>query len=624
MCFDFKLFLFVMILMVSACTSYTKVRQMKSGEVAMGLSVREDSEWEVQEEAHVMDTVVASVSEGPILMNAIRDSETGEMVATDVISASKVTARFRNVPERDGYVTIGFDITVPSGMMDSRWQLKILPTMRIQHDTVMLQPVYITGKGYRQDQLRGYQRYQAFLASIITDTTDLVRMRQLEIFLQRNFPETYSMKNDTSIVTQPMAESLFGVTQIEALRHYTKDWKVRRNEWKKRNKGVMFRRFIKDSIVRVGLKLDTVITRHGDFIYQYNHTFRSRQGLRKVAVNICGELFENGKSLLKLPFPEELTFYVSSLSSLADTTTRYMMIVLERQVNDHTKALIDFESSSSKVDTSKGDNATELRRVLRCIEDVIDRDDLELDSLVVAASCSPEGSYEYNAKLSLARSAAVMDVLSEKITSGVRNVLKASSVPENWRQLNVLIQNDTVLADSGRKRILKLMGDLSEPDVVEGRLSGMSEYRYLREKLYPQLRSVSFDFYLHRKGMVKDTVYTTCVDTVYMSGVEAMARLDYKRAVEVLRPYSDYNTALAYVSAGYNHSALQVLEELDSGDARVCYLLAMVLSRLGNDRQAMEYFERALELAPALEFRANLDPEMSELVKRRSKNIQYD
>ena len=624
MCFDFKLFLFVMALMVSACTSYTKVRQMKSGEVAMGLSVREDSEWEVQEEAHVMDTVVASVSEGPILMNAIRDSETGEMVATDVISASKVTARFRNVPERDGYVTIGFDITVPSGMMDSRWQLKILPTMRIQHDTVMLQPVYITGKGYRQDQLRGYQRYQSFLASIITDTTDLVRMRQLEIFLQRNFPETYSMKNDTSIVTQPMAESLFGVTQIEALRHYTKDWKVRRNEWKKRNKGAMFRRFVKDSIVRVGLKLDTVITRHGDFIYQYNHTFRSRQGLRKVAVNICGELFENGKSLLKLPFPEELTFYVSSLSSLADTTTRYMMIVLERQVNDHTKALIDFESSSSKVDTSRGDNATELRRMLRCIEDVIDRDDLELDSLVVAASCSPEGSYEYNAKLSLARSAAVMDVLSEKITSGVRNVLKASSVPENWRQLNVLIQNDTVLADSGRKRILKLMGDLSEPDVVEERLSGMSEYRYLREKLYPQLRSVSFDFYLHRKGMVKDTVHTTCVDTVYMSGVEAMARLDYKRAVEVLRPYSDYNTALAYVSAGYNHSALQVLEELDSGDARVCYLLAMVLSRLGNDRQAMEYFERALELAPALEFRANLDPEMSELVKRRSKNIQYD
>ena len=94
--------------------------------------------------------------------------------------------------------------------------------------------------------------------------------------------------------------------------------------------------------------------------------------------------------------------------------------------------------------------------------------------------------------------------------------------------------------------------------------------------------------------------------------------------MEMLRPYSDYNAALAYVSAGYNHSALQVLEGLDGKDARVCYLLAMVLSRLGEEKRALEYFERALELVPALEFRANLDPEMSELVRRKSKGIEYD
>ena len=619
MCFDFRYLLLFVILMTSACTSYLKVRQMRSGEVAMGLSVREDSRWEEQDEPQITDTVVASVSDGPILMNAIRDSETGEMVATDVISASRVTARFRNVPERDGYVTIGFDITVPAEMMDSRWQLKVRPAMRIQDDTIQLQPVYMTGKGYRQEQLRGYQRYRSFLASIITDTTDLVRMGQLEIFLQRNFPETYRMKSDSSIVTQPMAESLFGVTQMEALRHYTRDWRVRRNEWKKRNKGAVFRRYVKDSIVREGLKLDTVITRSGDFIYQYNHTFRSRPGLKKVVVSISGELYEHGKCILALPFPEDLTFYVSSLSSLADTSVRYMMIVLERRVDDHTKALIDFESASARVDTSRGDNASELRRVLRCIGDVVSRDDLVLDSLVVAASCSPEGKYGYNEKLSAARSAAVMDMLGRSVTPELKPLMKASSVPENWSQLRLLVQNDTIMSSAGKRRMLMLMEDLSQPDVVEKKLSHMSEYRYLREKLYPQLRSVSFDFYLHRKGMVKDTVHTTRVDTVYMSGVEALSRLDYKRAVEVLRPYSDYNTALAYVSSGYNHSALQVLEGLDDNDSRVCYLLAMVLSRLGNEKRALKYFERALELAPALEFRANLDPEMGELVRRKLK-----
>lgn len=594
---------------------------MQSGHVAMGISVREDSDFVEQEEPPVVDSVIRDGSDGPILMNAIRDSETGEMVATDVISASKVTARFRNVPERDGYVTIGFDINVPSAMMDSRWQLKIRPVMRIQEDTLELEPVYITGKGYRQAQLRGYQRYRDFVASIITDTTDLVRMRLLEIFLERHFPETFKMKNDTSIVPQPMAENLFGVTQTEALRHYTKTWKVRRNEWKKRNKSVMFRRFIKDSIVREGLRLDTVITPSGDFIYQYNHTFKSRPGLKKVIVSISGEVYEGGRCMLRLPFGQELTFYISSLSSLADTSTRYMMVVVERRVDDHTKALIDFESSSARVDTLRGDNASELKRVLRCVDDVSARDDLVLDSLVIAASCSPEGRYEYNRKLSLARSAAVLEVLGEKITGQMKTLMKASSIPENWTQLRLLVQSDTVIGTSARKKMLQLMDDLSEPDAVERRFSQMQEYRYLREKIYPQLRSVSFDFYLHRKGMVKDTVHTTCVDTVYMAGLEALKVLDYKRAVEILRPYADYNAALAYVSSGYNHSALQVLEGLRKDDPKVCYLMAMVLSRLGRERYAEECFERAVELAPALEFRANLDPEMCELVRSKNRKL---
>ena len=240
---------------VSACTPYKRIRQMRSGELMLGLSVREDTRYEEPEQEPVIDSMSADVSEGPIIMNAIRDTETGEMVATDVISASKVTARFRNVAERDGYVTIGFDITVSERMMDSRWRLKILPTMRVASDTLPLMPVYVTGKAYRNAQLRGYQRYQAFLASIVTDTTDMIRMHQLEIFLERHFPQTYMMKNDTSIISSPQAESLFGVTQLEALRHYTRHWKVKRNEWKKRNRSAVFSRIVKDPVISEGVKL---------------------------------------------------------------------------------------------------------------------------------------------------------------------------------------------------------------------------------------------------------------------------------------------------------------------------------------------------------------------------------
>ena len=614
---------------VSACTPYKRIRQMRSGELMLGLSVREDTRYEEPEQEPVIDSMSADVSEGPIIMNAIRDTETGEMVATDVISASKVTARFRNVAERDGYVTIGFDITVSERMMDSRWRLKILPTMRVASDTLPLMPVYVTGKAYRNAQLRGYQRYQAFLASIVTDTTDMIRMHQLEIFLERHFPQTYMMKNDTSIISSPQAESLFGVTQLEALRHYTRHWKVKRNEWKKRNRSAVFSRFVKDPVISEGVKLDTVITADGDLVYQYNHTFRSRPGLRKVMVSLDGKVYENGDCVLELPFPQDLTFYISSLSSLVDTTMRYRMQVLDRVVYDHTLALIDFDKGSSKVDTLLGDNASELRRVHRCIGDVIARDGLVLDSLVVTASCSPEGTYQINERLSRARSKAVTEAVS--VPAEMKRCLKTACMPENWGHFRKLVSNDTLLGSASQDKILRLTHGLEHDrtavsadamDQAEMRLSKLPEYRYLREKIYPQLRTVSFEFHLHREGMVMDTVHTTVVDTVYMKGVESLKALDYKTAVGILRPYRDYNAALACLSMRYDYSALDILERLDQQEPRVCYLMALVLSRLERHGRAMEYFEKALELAPALEFRANLDPEMSALIKKREKYAQ--
>ena len=215
-----------------------------------------------------------------------------------------------------------------------------------------------------------------------------------------------------------------------------------------------------------------------------------------------------------------------------------------------------------------------------------------------------------------------MGTLRQYATSQIQGVMKTSSIPENWHQLRTLVQNDTVMSSDAKGRIISLTADLSHPDVVEKKLSSLKEYRYLRERLYPQLRSVSFDFYLHRRGMVKDTIHTTCVDTVYMKGLDAMRDMDYARAVEILRPYADYNSALAFASSGFNHSALKVLERLNSSDPKVCYLMALVLSRLDRDERAQKYFEQAIEIAPSLEFRANLDPEMSRLVRRRSQN--YD
>jgi len=622
MCSELRYLVALLLTLLFSCTPYRKMQRIRSGQVEIGLSVPEDRIPDEREDEPVIDSIRGTLSDGPIIMNAIRDSETGEMVATDVIRASRVTARFRNVAERDGYVSIGFDVEVPEALSSSRWQLKVSPVMRIQDDTVTLDPVYMTGQGYRDMQMRGYQRYRAFLASIITDTTDLVRMRQLEVFLERYFPDTYSMKNDSSLVSEPMAANLFGVTQREALTHYTMHWKVRRNEWKKNNKERMFRKYVKDPIVKEGIRLDTVLVSDGAFLYRYVHTFRSRPGLKKVMLTLDGRLYERGEMVADLPFPDELTFYISSLSTLADMRPKYQMVILERMVYDNTRALIDFGLGSSTVDTLLGDNASELRRVRRCIEDVVSREEFILDSLVIVASCSPEGSYDLNRRLSASRSEAVRRYIGQYVPDEWKDSLTAVPLPENWEQFRLLVRNDTVMSEAAVSGILEMTEDMTHPDIVEKRLSGLPQYRYLREKIYPKLRSVRFDFFLHRAGMLKDTVHTTRLDSVYMAGLQALKDLDYKKAVTILRPYDDYNSALAFMSAGYNHSALDVMGRLGTGDSKVCYLMALVLSRLEQYDEAMKYFELCLAYDPYMEYRANLDPEMAVLVRRRNKGLE--
>lgn len=622
MCSEARSVILLLLVMAISCSPYRKMKQLRSGDINMSLSVPEEEPVEDDQPDEVLiDSMRSTLAGEPFIMNAIKDAETGEMVAIDVISASRVTARFRNVAERAGYVSISFDVTVPSQMSASRWQLKILPLMTMQQDTMALDPVYITGRSYREGQLRGYERYRRFLASIITDTTDLLRVRQLEIFIERHFPQTYAMKTDSSFVPEPMAENYFGVTQKDALEHYTKQLKKRRNNRRIMRTDKMYEKYVKDPIMREGIRLDTVLTSfEGDFIYRYVHTFRSRPGLRKVTVALDGRLYEQGECIMTFPFPDELTFYISTLATLVDETPRYRMMILERKAYDNTKALIDFSQGRSDVDTALGDNASEMLRIRKCIDDVASLNEYALDSLVITASCSPEGAYALNRKLSADRSEAVRLYISDFVPEEWKDSLKVSVLPENWEQLEKLVANDTVMPEDAVGKILKVIRERKDPDVAESKLAGFKEYRYLREKLYPKLRSVRFDFYLHRIGMVKDTVHTTELDTVYLAGVEALKELDYKKAVSILRPYDDYNAALAFMSADYNHSALDVLGRLDDTDPKVCYLKAMVLSRLGVEEEAMKYYELSLAYDPYLEHRANLDPEMYKIVQKRNLN----
>ncbi|MCQ2143057.1 MAG: hypothetical protein MJY56_03205 [Bacteroidales bacterium] len=602
---------------LASCSVSKRLDRVRNGDARVEISIAEDQPAEEEDEKDcVVEEIDTASADGPIIMNAIRDEATGEMVATDVIKAAKVVARFRHVAERLGKVALEFDIVVPSEMTDSKWQLRFAPKMIKFADTTSLSRLFITGSRYRASQLRGYQRYEAFLRSIITDTTDFVYIRQLELFLERHFPDTYAMKSDTSLISEPEAESYFGVTQREALEHYTKHYLVNRNNRRRSNIDRMFRKYVKSPFEEENLRLDTVLTDDaGDVIYRYTQLTESLPGLRKIIINLSGEVREEGRVLCELPPPEDLVFYVSSLSTLADNTPHYRMKVIERTAYDNTLALIDFAVASSKVDTTLSSNGPELRRIKKVIRDIEADSEFIIDSVVVSASCSPEGAYSYNAALAERRTRAIRDYFDElRDSEELHSVCR--SVPENWDYFDVLVRNDSFLSEGEKDELLDLVESVRDPDRRERMMSKLPSYRYLREKVYPRLRTVRFGFHLRRPGMVKDTVHTTELDTVYMRGLEALADLDYRTAATLLRPYEDYNAALALAASSYNLTALDILSRLGVKAPKVLYLEAVIKARLGDEREAARLYLKAVELEPSMRYRANLDPELSELAKK--------
>ena len=628
------------VLLAAGCGSQGKLERLRRQSLAAQMVIADEKELpEIAMGGEPRrDTMVVEDPDGNqvLIMRAVKD-ENGEMVATDVIQAAKITARFRNVAERSGKVDLNFRIIVPEAMQDRDWQLRFYPDLFVAEDSLRLDPILITGEGYRKAQLKGYEHYRRFLDSIAADSTHFVDRFQLEMFLRRNLPDIYRYKTDSTAVSDAEFRSHFGITEQQALAHYTNQLVVRRNRRKVGRKDEMFRKFVKAPIVTEGLRLDTVIVSpDGDILYDYVQSIHVRPSLRKATVLLSGDIFEEDRRIYRVPRTEPLTFYISSISGLSDDAVRYKTVVTERRVQANTACYIDFEQGRAEIRKETGHNREEMARIEGNLRSLLQHRDFDLDSIVVTASCSPEGSYEHNRRLSMRRSESVSDYFEgflkhwrdsvrrnsfhiglddtyrEEAPAEIRMLSRNN--PENWTMLDALVREDGILSRKEKEEYAQTASVL-EPDLREQRLQRLPSYRHIRESLYPRLRTVRFDFHLHRKGLQKDTIHTTVVDTAYMRGLQAIRDREYEQAVTLLRPYKDYNTAVAFCALDYNASALEVLEPMERTD-KVLYLLAILYSRRGDDRRAVESYLRAWRLNPSFVHRGNLDPEIAGLIRR--------
>lgn len=274
---------------LSACGSINK--QIKSiSENSLTASLELPADPIVEEPKDAANTIAFTDIAGAtyILMQAQKD-ENGDMVAVETIDAAKVTARFRNVAERQGEVHLQFEVTVPGAFLQPAWQLRFYPKMRVQDDEEYFPALIITGHEYRAWQLRGLEMYETFLRRIDRDSTKIVNDRLLDIFLQRH----------NSSVPADLA-----------LEHYTRSWMKDLINHKQQRAADLFER------VRLAenVKADTVVSGgSGPFTYSYEQVVYVKDGWKKVDVTLDGEIFVENQKIYSIGESEKLTFYISSL-----------------------------------------------------------------------------------------------------------------------------------------------------------------------------------------------------------------------------------------------------------------------------------------------------------------------
>ena len=349
--------------------------------------------------------------------------------------------------------------------------------------------------------------------------------------------------------------------------------------------------------------------------YYYSQEVKTDETSKKLLITLQGQVLAVDDSAYRLPPSDTLSYIVSSMLSFVDTMPRYRIKVIDKYVTVSDRNYIQFFVGDTRVVDTLGDNRQQLDKITGLMRQIVEQEECFVDTITLTAASSPEGGYTFNDRLSRGRAEALKQYLVKRYGRGIDTLLTVRWIAEDWPELTQRIRADKSIEN--REAILALIASEKNPDRREQAIRQRfpKDYAYIRSMIYPQLRAVNFRYNLRRKGMIKDTIHTTELDTAYARGVEMLQKRKYAKALYILNDYNDRNTVVAHLSLDHNERALELLVSMPK-DAVAEYLKAIACSRLGRKEEGREHFLEACRLDERMEYRGNLDPEIAELLKQ--------
>ena len=475
----------------------------------------------------------------------------GERVMALQIEQVTVVAKMRSIPERNGRVVLDFIVTLPKQLLGKSRSVVITPILHKPDESVALEDLMIRGGRFSLLQERDYWQYETYVERFRPDTVG--REAAFNRFVKFPYPED--------------------------------------------------------------VRLDSLVEGRSTVTYYYSQAVKTDETSKKMLVTLQGQVLAVDDSAYRLPPSDTLSYVVSSMLSFVDTVPRYRIKVIDKFVTVEDRNYIQFFVGDTRVVDTLGDNRRQLDKIAGLMRRIVEQQEFYVDTITLTAASSPEGAYAFNDRLSQGRAAALKRYLVRRYGRSIDTMLTVRWVAEDWAELTNRIRTDREIVN--RDAILELIAAEKNPDRREQaiRLRFPKEYAYIRSVIYPQLRAVNFRYSLRRKGMVKDTIHTTELDTAYARGVELLQKRKYAKALYILNDYNDRNTVVAHLSLDHNARAMELLATMPK-DAVTEYLRAIACSRLGRKAEGREHFLEACRLDGRMEYRGNLDPEIAELLKQ--------
>ena len=475
----------------------------------------------------------------------------GERVMALQIEQVTVVAKMRSIPERNGRVVLDFIVTLPRQLLGKSRSVVITPILHKPDESVALEDLVIRGGRFSLLQERDYWQYETYVERFRPDTVG--REAAFNRFVKFPYPED--------------------------------------------------------------VRLDSLVEGRSTVTYYYSQEVKTDETSKKMLVTLQGQVLAVDDSAYCLPPSDTLSYVVSSMISFVDTVPRYRIKVIDKFVTVEDRNYIQFFVGDTRVVDTLGDNRRQLDKITGLMRQIVEQQEFWVDTITLTAASSPEGAYAFNDRLSQGRAAALKRYLVRRYGKSIDTMLIVRWAAEDWTELTNRIRTDREIGN--RDAILELIAEEKNPDRREQaiRQQFSKEYAYIRSVIYPQLRAVNFRYNLRRKGMVKDTIHTTELDTTYTRGVELLQKRKYAKALYVLNDYNDRNTVVAHLSLDHNERAMELLATMPK-DAVTEYLRAIACSRLGRKAEGRKHFLEACRLDGRMEYRGNLDPEIAELLKQ--------